>query len=674
MRNYLKKYGKELIEKGFDIVPIKAGTKMPRFKGWQNTEASVEDVDTWLKTKSNTGIGILTKHFPAIDIDVRDPEVIAEIEKFLFEELLVDQFLGQNEIFKRTGQPPKCLYAFRTDEPFKKLSSKKYVDFFGDEHQIEILGDGQQYVAYHIHPDTNEPYSWTGNEPANVDQFDFLPYLTREQGLELISFFEDIVPAEWEVKSKGDTKAGELAADLSLDEDIRILENYRPPLDITDKKAARMLAKVDPNSFEYDQWLKVGMACYHQWEGNDHGFEKWHAWSSRSEKHDDTDMRMKYDSFGTDLTRTNPVTFAYVLKLADKAHQARVEAKLDKERASFRLIHASDVMAKLGPIDWQVKHYIEADTTGILFGDPGSFKSFIALDLCLHCAAGNPWHGNDVKKGSVIYVAGEGHGGFARRLAAWEKHTGTEIDDLPVYFSQQAASLYDEESALVVTNAIDRVVEETEAPAMIVIDTLARNFGPGDENSTADMNVFVDNVDKLLRAKYRCTVLIVHHTGHANKERARGSMALKGALDYEYRLEKQFDNIVKLTCTKMKDAVEPDETWFEGVVVPVDLDIEDEEFEGLESLAFDKIDAPVESEVPLKGKQLECYNFVKELLEASQGDDMEPAGMAKKELQKALIDAEISKTNDAARKLCNTLLEKEFFYENQGFIFVSDDF
>ena len=57
------------------------------------------------------------------------------------------------------------------------------------------------------------------------------------------------------------------------------------------------------------------------------------------------------------------------------------------------------------------------------------------------------------------------------------------------------------------------MVDEVGRPVLIVIDTSVRNFGPGDENSTVDMNGFIAHVDSYLRAPYRCVALIVHHTG-----------------------------------------------------------------------------------------------------------------------------------------------------------------
>lgn len=77
---------------------------------------------------------------------------------------------------------------------------------------------------------------------------------------------------------------------------------------------------------------------------------------------------------------------------------------------------------------------------------------------------------------------------------------------------------------------MDALAVECGKPQLIVVDTLARNFGEGDENNTADMNAFVAAMDDL-RSRYPgSTVLVVHHTGHAEKGRSRGSMAFKGAL------------------------------------------------------------------------------------------------------------------------------------------------
>ena len=67
-------------------------------------------------------------------------------------------------------------------------------------------------------------------------------------------------------------------------------------------------------------------------------------------------------------------------------------------------------------------------------------------------------------------------------------------------------------------------------PALVIIDTLNRNFGAGDENNTADMTRFIIGLDRL-KNDLNTAILVVHHTGLGNKERSSGNSALKAALD-----------------------------------------------------------------------------------------------------------------------------------------------
>lgn len=216
---------------------------------------------------------------------------------------------------------------------------------------------------------------------------------------------------------------------------------------------------------------------------------------------------------------------------------------------------------KYRPPEFLVEGLIETDSLGLVFGDPGSGKSFAALDIGLCIAAGVEFHGREVRQGGVFYIAGEGFNGLTRRIAAWQKHHALTGQPLPFYVSHRAAQLLDRASAAEVMQAIAGLAQDS-APALIVVDTLARNFGAGDENSTKDMTAFVAAVDDLRAAFPKSTILIVHHTGHAEKERARGAMALKGALDFEYRITKHDDKVCVVN-TKMKDAEPPKAAFFE---------------------------------------------------------------------------------------------------------------
>jgi len=86
---------------------------------------------------------------------------------------------------------------------------------------------------------------------------------------------------------------------------------------------------------------------------------------------------------------------------------------------------------------------------------------------------------------------------------------------------------------------INKLAAMGEMPVLIVIDTMARALpGDCDENSAKDTMAFVDMCDRL-QSQYNCAVIIIHHTGHAEgaNKRARGSSALKGAMDLEILLD-----------------------------------------------------------------------------------------------------------------------------------------
>src|SRR3546814_1338717 len=94
-------------------------------------------------------------------------------------------------------------------------------------------------------------------------------------------------------------------------------------------------------------------------------------------------------------------------------------------------------------------------------------------------------------------------------------------------------------------------------PRLIVLDTLARNFGPGDENSTQDMQRAIDTVDAI-REMTGAWVIAIHHSGHSDKSRARGSIVLRGAADTEYRMGRiNTGGDTQIESNKMKDGAKP---------------------------------------------------------------------------------------------------------------------
>lgn len=245
----------------------------------------------------------------------------------------------------------------------------------------------------------------------------------------------------------------------------------------------------------------------------------------------------------------------------DNSLEERAEAIAD-ELPRFRLIHAGELESR--PVDWLVRDLLERNSLAAWFGTAGSAKTFIVLDLACCIATGTDYHGRPVKSGTVIYLAGEGFNGITRRLTGWGIWHGIAVKDIALHVSTMPARLTDMQSLAEVIEAI----EATGAiPELIVLDTVARNFGPGDENSTSDMSEFVWACDEL-RHRFDSTVLLVHHSGHGDSSRGRGSSVLDGALDTAYRVSRSGD-LIAIENKKMKDGPEPEPYAF--MFRPVEL-------------------------------------------------------------------------------------------------------
>ena len=90
---------------------------------------------------------------------------------------------------------------------------------------------------------------------------------------------------------------------------------------------------------------------------------------------------------------------------------------------------------------------------------------------------------------------------------------------------------------------LDRLdLDHGRSPVLIIIDTLARTFGGGDENKQNDMNAYVSAVDRLKKAT-GAHVMIVHHSGVHENARERGSNVLRGAADTVIKVERKGNDI-----------------------------------------------------------------------------------------------------------------------------------
>jgi len=222
------------------------------------------------------------------------------------------------------------------------------------------------------------------------------------------------------------------------------------------------------------------------------------------------------------------------------------------------------------PVKWLIHSVIPVGAFTALYGPPGSFKSFIALDIAEAIATGRPWMGNEVtEQGAVLYICGEGFGGVGARIKACKQHNQTE-DGAPIYVIRHQLNLrasVEDFNALMI--AIELLVMETGINfKLIIIDTLARAFGGGNENDSADMGAFITACGRIQQIVQDAALMILHHSGKDATKGLRGHSSLLGAVDTELELLR-FDESMKglITISKQKDGQDNTRIGFEMVKV-----------------------------------------------------------------------------------------------------------
>lgn len=202
----------------------------------------------------------------------------------------------------------------------------------------------------------------------------------------------------------------------------------------------------------------------------------------------------------------------------------KVIVPANDDDGEIRLWTLDEIYAEPDPV-WLIEDILQEASFNILSGLPGSKKSFIAQDIGASVALGLPWLDQRVTQGDVVYIYAEGRKGLKFRAMAWDESRGE---------TPRRMRIIDRAIDIPNLRSIKKLVKAIRAqglnPVLIIIDTMARNFGEGDENKTPDMNAFIKGVDALQSSFDNCSVLVVHHTGWDGKHE-RGSSALRGAVD-----------------------------------------------------------------------------------------------------------------------------------------------
>ena len=240
--DFMARHGPTLVERGYRILPIQPGAKSPGaysrnawhgYAEWSRhceRDTTEHEVATW-SDWPQAGVGIATGNVIGIDIDVvQAPDIADAIQA------LAMQQLGHTPAV-RIGRAPKRLLVYRAAEPFRGFK----------QHPIEVLGVGQQFVAYAVHPDTGQPYEWPVSTLADLDLAE-LPTVTKAQVESFVTQAIPLVPAE--LRPSGLPRPAGAPGETVAPGELRG----------TFEAVASALPHIVNADLDYDSWVRIGMA------------------------------------------------------------------------------------------------------------------------------------------------------------------------------------------------------------------------------------------------------------------------------------------------------------------------------------------------------------------------------------------------------------------------------
>jgi hypothetical protein len=224
-----------------------------------------------------------------------------------------------------------------------------------------------------------------------------------------------------------------------------------------------------------------------------------------------------------------------------------------QSKKPYKLMFAREITADGTLKVFLIDGFVGRDEVSFWFGEPECGKSTVKIDAACHVATGRPWCGRDVMQGAVLYVAAERGKTVKRRILAWRLEHG--IDDFPLAVIDDTVDLrtgtVDTDRILAAAAELAKV--SGQKVVWIIFDTLSRVLAAGDENSSRDMGLLVQSIDRIYRETgAHCS--LVHHMPLAG-DRMRGHGLANGAGDTTIKVEKK-DGIVTASVAKASDLPE----------------------------------------------------------------------------------------------------------------------
>lgn len=362
-------------------------------------------------------------------------------------------------------------------------------------------------------------------------------------------------------------------------------EQLPPPDPASFQELQALLAAIPDNSdrlADYETWRNTMFAIHYATDGSEEGRALAHAFSSRQPSYDPEMLDVKvwdYAGGAKDTVITDGFlkglagSFGYNATTADDFEDLDETEPLepqDKPRR-FAPIPAAEFAAVTRPVHWHIHNILPQEGVSMVYGASASGKTFVVLDMAIAIARGEAWCGARTHKGRVVYVVAESPGGFRKRLKAFSRQRDVPLSCVDIHIIPAAPSILDKVHVKELIKEL-RLLGDV---ALVVLDTLARVTTGGDENSAQDMGVAMDSAQRITE-EVGCSVLLVHHSGKDTSQGARGSSAIRAALDAELEVSRMGGDRV-LRVTKLKDGEEGAEYGFRLQTVLLGVDDDDEE-------------------------------------------------------------------------------------------------
>lgn len=250
--------------------------------------------------------------------------------------------------------------------------------------------------------------------------------------------------------------------------------------------------------------------------------------------------------------------------------EEEVVVQADGSTVARFTVQAAEDFSAGPPPEWIVRGVLPRAELCVIYGESGSGKSFLALDLAGAITRGIEWRGKRVVPGRVVYVCAEGAGGFKSRLRAYAAGHGCEMRTLPAVVSD-APNLLEAREAAALTHGI----LQWGNPDVVIVDTLSATAPGGNENSGEDMGRVLSHC-KFIHKRTGALVILIHHSGKDATKGARGWSGLRAAADAEIEVTRNGE-FRAASITKMKDGGDGESWPFKLQIVRLGTDTQGEE-------------------------------------------------------------------------------------------------